>query len=588
MVPVWSAFPGISMERRLAAILAVDVVGFSRLMEVDEAGTLAALKIRRKEVLRPLIAKHRGRIFKVAGDGVLVEFASAGNAVQCAVELQEGMAAANSDQPEERRIVLRIGVNLGDVIVEGSDLYGDGVNIAARLESIAEPGSILVSGTAHDHIRNKVQVGFDDLGTQNLKNIAEPVRIYRVAGTPAVAVVTPRVTAEKPAIAVLPFVNMSSDSEQEYFADGMTEDIITELSRFKSLLVIARNSSFYYKGRSPRIQDVGRELGVRWIVEGSVRKAGNWVRITAQLIDATTGAHVWAERYDRTLDSIFEVQDEVVQAIVGTIPGHLGRIAVEHARRRPPANLTAFDHLLRGRWALFHSTDGLQSALVHLEKAIEADPNYAAAHAQIATAFAYGIYALGLEPEIAIERACHHAARAVALDGGDTEVNAAAASAYITSGMHELADLHSARATASNPNNASALFSRGFVLAHLGRPSEAIEIFSQMQRIDPLAPDDARSEVLCDCHFMLGEYETVIGILRHRHDVPAYMHLIEAAAYAQLGRIEESKAAVAAFHRSPAPKPDPKTMIASQMRMIAHQEDRERWLEGYRKAGLPV
>jgi TolB-like protein len=418
------------MERRLAAILAVDVVGYSRLMEADEAGTLAALKIRRKEVLKPLVAKHQGRIFKVAGDGVLMEFASAVNAVQCAVDLQDGMAAANSDQPQERRIVLRVGVNLGDVMVEGSDLYGDGVNIAARLESIAEPGGILVSGTAYDHVRNKVQAGFDDLGAQTLKNIAEPVRIYRVAGTPAVVVAAPKVTAEKPSIVVLPFVNMSSDLEQEYFADGMTEDILTELSRFKTLFVIARNSSFYYKGRSPRIQDVQRELGVRWIVEGSVRKVGNRVRITAQLIDGATGAHVWAERYDRTLEAIFEVQDEVVQAIVGTIPGHLGRLAVEHARRRPPPNLTAFDHMLRGRWALFHSADGLQLALGHLEKAIEADPNYAAAHAQIAAAYAYGIYALGLEPEIAIERACHHAARAVALDGGDTEVDAAAAAAY--------------------------------------------------------------------------------------------------------------------------------------------------------------
>ena len=381
---------------------------------------------------------------------------------------------------------------------------------------------------------------------------------------------------------------MSSDPEQEYFADGMTEDIITELSRFKNLFVIARNSSFYYKGRSPRVQDVRARTRSaldrrRQRAQGRQPRAHNGPAHRQR-----DRGHAWAERYDRTLEAIFEVQDEVVQAIVGTIPGHLDRIAVEHARRRPPSNLTAFDHMLRGRWAIFHSTDGLQRAVGHLEKAIEADPNYAAAHAQIATAYTYGIYALGYEPKIAIDRACHHAARAVALDGSDTEVNAAAAIAYITSGMHELADLHSARAMASNPNDSSALFSRGFVLSHLGRPSEAIEIFSRMQRIDPLALDDARSEVLCDCHFMLGEYETVLGILRHRHDLPAYMHLIEAAAYAQLGRIEEAKAAVAAFDRSPAPKPDPKTMITSQMRMIAHQEDRDRWLEGYRKAGLPV
>jgi adenylate cyclase len=284
------------MERRLAAILAADVVGYSRLMEDDEAATLAALKSRRKDVLDPLVAKHQGRVFKTTGDGVFVEFASAVNAVQCAVDLQQAMAAANDGQPDDHQIILRIGVNLGDVMVEGSDLYGDGVNIAARLEALAEPGRILVSGTAYDHIKSKVKVGFDDLGSQTLKNIAEPVRAYRVSGTPDVAVTAQKLVTDKPSIAVLPFTNISGDPEQQYFSDGITEDIITELSRFHSLLVIARNSSFQYRDKSVDIRRVARELGAQYVVEGSIRRIADRVRVTAQLIDAKSGSHLWAER----------------------------------------------------------------------------------------------------------------------------------------------------------------------------------------------------------------------------------------------------------------------------------------------------
>ena len=328
-------------KRRLAAILAADVVGYTRLMQVDEAGTLATLKARRRDILQPILARHNGRIIKLMGDGVLVEFASAVDAVECAARLQEAMAAANAGQPQDHHIILRIGVNLGDVIVEGSDLYGDGVNIAARLELIAEPGSILISSTAHDHVSNKTKLGFDDLGAQALKNIAEPIRAYRVTGTPAVSVATPKAASEKPSIAVLPFENMSGDPEQEYFSDGLTEDIITELSRFRNLLVIARNSSFTFKRQAVDVMEVGRKLGARYVVEGSVRRAGNRIRITAQLLETATGNHLWAERYDRDLEDIFAVQDELVRAISGVIPGELDRHALEGLRRKPPGNLTA-------------------------------------------------------------------------------------------------------------------------------------------------------------------------------------------------------------------------------------------------------
>ena len=304
------------VQRRLAAILAADVVGYSRLMERDEGRTLAALKDRRKSIVVPLVAQHQGRIVKVMGDGVLVEFASAVNAVECAVELQARMAAANEGVPDDRHIVLRIGINLGDIIVEGSDLYGDGVNIAARLESFAGPGEICLSGSVHEQVKRKLACRFDDLGSQNIKNIAEPVQVYRVsAAMPAESDASERPTLTlpvQPSIAVLPFANMSSDPEQEVFVDGLTEDLITDLSRAPGLFVIARNSTFAYKGRSVDARTIARDLGVRYLLEGSARRAATRVRINAQLIDAIGGGHLWAERFDRSLDDIFAVQDEVV------------------------------------------------------------------------------------------------------------------------------------------------------------------------------------------------------------------------------------------------------------------------------------
>lgn len=307
------------VQRRLAAILAADVVGYSRMTEIDEVETLVALKNRRRDILNPLVAKHQGRIFKVTGDGVLVEFGSAVNAVQCAIDLQRDMAAANKDHSPSRQIVLRVGVNLGDVMVEGSDLYGEGVNIAARLEAFAEPGRILVSGTAYDQVKNKIKAAFDKLGTKKLKNIAELVRVYGVVDTPRAYLITPNMPADKPSIAVLPFENLSDDPDQVYFSDGITEDIITGLARFRSLFVSARNSSFAFRSRPFDLAEIGRKLGVAYILEGSVRRDAARVRITAQLIEAATSAHVWAERYDRSLNDIFAVQDEVAQLIVAAL-----------------------------------------------------------------------------------------------------------------------------------------------------------------------------------------------------------------------------------------------------------------------------
>jgi len=576
------------VQRRLAAILAADVVGYSRLMEADEAGAMAALKARRRDVLEPLVTRHQGRIFKVTGDGVLVEFASAVNAVQCAVDLQHDMASANAGHPEEDHIVLRIGVNLGDVMVEGSDLYGEGVNIAARLESVAEPGGILISGTVHDYIKNKVKVGFDDLGAQSLKNIAETVRTYRVAGTPRVSPAVTKTTADKPAIAVLPFTNMSGDPDQEYFSDGLTEDIITELSRFRNLLVVARNSSFAFKGHAVDVKEIGRKLGARYVVEGSVRRAGNRIRITAQLLESATGNYLWAERYDREMEDIFAVQDELVRAIAGVVPGQLDRHAVENLRRKPPENLTAFDTELRGRWALNHWNEGLSVALEWFEKSAMADPNYALALAGIALVYAYQIPAHGLAPESTIARAKDYARRATVLDDWNPTVQAYAALAYSFSCEHELSRRHAERAVALNPNDPYALFVKAVSLTYSGNMQEALEFFAKSERLEPYAPDDLRLDCLCDCHYMLHNYDKVIEIHRIYQNVPAFLYLILAAAAAQLGRQEQARDAVKNYERLRPAGHDAVEMINYQTRMCIRQEDRDHWLDGYRKAGIQI
>ena len=367
------------MERRLAAILAADVAGYTALMGADEAGTLGRLTDLRREFLEPLIADHHGRIVKLMGDGLLVEFTSVVDAVLCALAWQKGV------DDRDKGLQFRIGVNLGDVIVEGDDIHGDGVNIAARLEGLAEPGGTCLSGDAFRQVRGKVEAQFEDLGERDLKNVAEPVRVYRIAGEQPSTIATSPTTKlpslpDKPSIAVLPFVNMSEDPEQEIFSDGITEDIITELSRFRSLFVIARNSSFSYKGQSPKVQDVGRELGVKYVVEGSVRKAGNRVRITAQVVDATSGNHLWAERYDREPADIFALQDEITQTIVGAVEPELSAAEREQAVRTPPESLDAWETYQRGLWYLWGLTkDGLAEAQHLLRRAQELDPGFATA-----------------------------------------------------------------------------------------------------------------------------------------------------------------------------------------------------------------
>jgi len=382
-----------SQTRRLAAILAADVAGYSRLMGADEEGTLERLKALRRELLDPKIAEHRGRIVKTTGDGMLVEFASVVDAVRCAVEMQQAMPERDTGVAPDGRIELRVGINLGDVIVEGDDLYGDGVNIAARIESLADAGGVFVSNTVHDHVRDRLPFAFEDLGEQQVKNITRPVRVYRVrpegphpnppphagegSALGARVGAEPLPLPDKPSIAVLPFANMSGDPEQEYFVDGMVEEIITALSRIRWLFVIARNSTFTYKGRAVDVKEIGRELGVRYVLEGSVRKAGHRVRITGQLTDAVAGTHLWADRFDGSLEDVFELQDRIAVSVAGVIEPALQAAEMRRSAARPTTDLTAYDLYLRALAAFFPTTKGrVLEALGLLEQAIAIDPHY--------------------------------------------------------------------------------------------------------------------------------------------------------------------------------------------------------------------
>ena len=384
-------------QRRLAAILAADVAGYSRLMAADESGTLARLKQLRAEVIEPKIAQFHGHIVGSAGDSLLVEFASAVNAVQCAVEVQEGLADQNANLPEDRRMAFRMGVNLGDVIAEDDTIHGDGVNIAARLEKLAEPGSVCIGRNVYDQVKGKLDYGYADLGEQRVHNIPEPVHAYRVKPSKPTADTSPGLSTkdalplpDKPSIAVLPFENMSGDREQEYFADGMVEEIITALSRMRWLFVIARNSSFTYKGRAVDVKQVGRELGVRYVLEGSVRKAGNRVRITGQLIDTATGAHLWADRFDGALEDIFDLQDQVTASVVGAIAPKLEQAEIERAKRKPTENLDAYDYYLRGLAGFINGPEeGNDGGVCRIfSRAIELDPNFASAYGMAARCYA--------------------------------------------------------------------------------------------------------------------------------------------------------------------------------------------------------
>ena len=485
---------GERVERRLAAILAADVAGYSRLMGADEEGTLAALKAIRRELGDPKIKEHRGRIVKTTGDGLLVEFASVVDAVRCAVEVQEGMAERNIDVPVEQRIEFRFGIHQGDIIVEDDDIFGDGVNLAARLEGLAAPGGICVSRVVRDEVRDKLDVAFDDLGEQSLKNIVRPVRVFvvRFGGEAAKAPVAEKTvlpSPDKPSLAVLPFQNMSGDPEQEYFADGMVEEITTAISRLPWLFVIARNSSFTYKGRAVDVKQVARELGVGYVLEGSVRRSGNRVRITGQLIDATTGAHIWADRFDGALDDVFDLQDQVASSVVGAIEPRLRLSEIERASRKPTQSLDAYDLYLRALAEFHKLTPETYKAAARLAlQALEIDPSYMPAAGLIGWCRVRQRTGGVVSPE-EITNAVRLARRCIT--SGTANPDAlwmAGFSIAVLAGEPDVGLNAIERALALNPNCALAWSACGWVQPVLNRPDQAVESFNRAMRLSPVDP----------------------------------------------------------------------------------------------------
>jgi adenylate cyclase len=484
------------MERRLTAILAADIVGHSRLMGANESGTLAALKTLQTDFIDGKIAEHQGRTVKLTGDGMLVEFPSVVNAVACAAELQRGMRERNAGVPQDQRIEFRIGVNLGDVIVEGEDIFGDGVNVAARLESIAEPGGITISGSVRDQVGNRLDLTFEDMGEQNLKNIERPIRVYSVSLDRPVALDTrdkrsaEQERLEKPSIAVLPFNNMSGDPEQEYFSDGITEDIITDLSNVSGLFVVARNTAFTYKGKPVKVQQVGQELGVNFILEGSVRKAGSRVRVTGQLISSKDGGHVWAKRYDRDLTDIFAIQDEITHAIVEQLKVKLLPQEKKSIGQAPTDSVEAYTYYLRGRQFMQrHSRSYYELARRMFAKAVELDPLYARAYAGIADCDSFLV--LHYHADVAIDNILATSAKALALDNGLAEAHASQGLALISLGQrYEEAMAEFEQAIALDPNSFEAHYFYARACFAQGKLERAAALF---ERAAEIKPDDYQS-----------------------------------------------------------------------------------------------
>jgi adenylate cyclase len=572
------------IQRRLVAILAADVVGYSRLMELDEVGTLATLKSRRKDIVQPLVAQHQGRVFKVTGDGIMVEFGSAVNAVQCAIDLQQAMAEAASEQPEDRLIVLRIGINLGDVVVERGDLYGDGVNIAARLESAADPGGIFISGTAFDQVRNKFETAFEELGEQSLKNIAAPVRVYRVSGLTRLPIAAAAAPSNKPSIAVLPFTSMSGDVEQQYFGDGITEDIITELARFRNLHVLARNTSFRYRGQDVDVQRVGRELGVQYIVEGSVRRIGDRIRITAQLIDTTTGHHVWADRFDRKEEELFAVQDQVVKTIAATLVGRMSAAATERAQRKAPASLAAYELVLRGDALPIYRPGAAEEARKLFEQAIALDPGYAKAYSLLSNLEMTDWFRDFDAPAEILDRAFALAQKAIALDPSDPSSQVAVARSHQARGVYSLAEYHYAKALELNPNSALLMAGLGDLNITLGDPEKALSYFREARALDPFFEPSWLWPITGVAHFMARQYVEAITVLERSSEAPYWAHLYMAASHAMLGHAERARHHAAETLRL---KPDFTIGRAIPRQPLRRDSDRTHLIEALRKAGLP-
>jgi len=587
------------MERRLAAVLAADVAGYSLLMGRDEEGTLTQLKAFRQNLVDPTIAAHRGRIVKTTGDGMLVEFASAVDAARCAVEVQRGVAAENIDVPPQARIEFRIGIHVGDIIFDDNDIFGDGVNIAARLEGIAEPGGICISDDAQRQIRGKLDSPFEDMGPQNLKNIVEPMRAWRLsvdaksakylsAGRPAAQ---PLALPDKPSIAALPFQNMSSDPEQDYFADGIVEDIITALSRYHGLFVIARNSSFAYKGQSVDIKRVGRELGVRYVLEGSVRTIPGRVRVTAQLIDASTGAHLWADRFDGAIDDIFDLQDDITLKVVGAIAPKLQNAEIDRAMRKPTESLDGYGYYLRAM-ASFHKAgrDDIKEAVRLFHKAIEFDDAYSSAYGMAAWCYARRKLNGWTEDQPAETLDAERLAKRAIECGNDNAVALASsgiAVGYMFDDFERAVSLMD-RAQALNPNLAMAFHLSGWIRCFVGQPDLAIEHLERAIRLSPLDPQrPGMLAAIAAAHFAAerwGEASSLATKAMLEQPNNFIAALVAAASNALAGNLEAAKTAITLVRSS-----DSDFRIKNLKYRLPHRQPEvlARWEDALRKAGLP-
>ncbi len=584
------------INRKLAAILAADVVGYSRLMAADEAGTLAALKRHREIVFDPAVASHNGRIVKLIGDGTIVEFGSVVDAVNCALSVQR----SNSTLPDEAfgqpKIVLRIGINLGDVIIQGDDIYGDGVNIAARLEPMAEPGGICVSSIVNESIGNRIDVRFQDGGDISVKNIDRPIRVWKwhPGATPLAAgksnAAKPRPNGATASIAILPFTNMSGDPEQEYFSDGITEDIITDLSKIAGLMVIARNSSFTYKGRSVDVRTVGRELGVRSVLEGSIRRAGKRVRITAQLVDAATGGHLWGERYDRDLTDIFEVQDEVTRQIVDALKVTLSPAENARLTAGGTSSMDAYDYVLRGRELLLGKTknrETFEQSIKLFMRALELDPNYPKAYAALSMAYNLDYQnRWSDDPDSSLPLARRYAEQAIEKDPNEPFARLVASWAAIFEKDLDRATSEVNIALRLNPNFALAYSNLASIHNYSGRPLEAIPVLERAIRLDP-AFRAQNLHFLGTAHLLAGKYETAAALLRERILlVPGtdFSRVLLASALGYLGEVDEAGRIWRELKEI-----NPKYSFREHFsRQPFRPEDVERVAEGLAKAGLPI
>jgi adenylate cyclase len=589
------------VKRRLAAIFAADLVGYSRLIRADEEGTLTALKGLHKDAFEPIIAQYDGRIVKLMGDGVLVEFTSVVDAVRAAVQFQQSLSERNKGQPEERRLEFRIGVNLGDVVIDGEDIQGDGINIATRLEGLAKSGGICISDSVHDQVRDRLNIQFTDLGEQHVKNINRALRVWHWTNTPsknppdAVPITPVSGENERPSIAVLPFDNMSGEPEQEYFSDGITEDIITELCRFRNLFVIARNSSFTYKGQFAKVQDIARDLGVRYVVEGSVRKVANRIRVNVQLIDGFNGKHLWAERYDRDLEDIFAVQDEITQSVVSCLPGYLETAVAAQARRKQTANMSAYDYLLLGleQFRRFIREQNVE-ARVYFQKAIELDPHYARAHALLASTDVWDVMTEWQDKPL--DRAYEAVQVALSLDPDDGWSHAILAFILFLRKQDDESETEFQRAVALNNNDADIAAFMSNIMVYLGRWEEALQQISKAMRLNP-HPPAWYHWYQAMAYFSGHRYEEAVRSFKEVGPHFQLVHAYLAACYVNLDRMSEARKELGGFTET-------HHNLVANIAGYAHQtaeelaservdryriaSDRKHLLDSLRKAGLNI